>query len=188
MQLAAANQTRNVNLLHTRVIAQREFDQTDSANNAAAAELLAAEADLKTARVDLDHAYVKAPISGRVSRAELTVGNFVQNGAAAPLLTSIVSENGIYADFEVDEQTYLSTIRDAAVGNAQEGTIPGRTRRSRATPGSPSRLHPELRQPARPPFGHDPRPRPVRQRGRGRWCPACSSRSAWPAAASANCC
>lgn len=124
LQLAAANQTRNVNLLHTKVIAQREFDTTDSANNAAAADVLVAQADLKTARVDLDHAYVKAPISGRVSRAELTVGNYVQNGAAAPLLTSIVSENGIYADFEVDEQTYLNTIRDAAVGNLQEGKIP----------------------------------------------------------------
>ena len=124
LHLAAANQTRNVNLLHTRVIAQSEFDTTDSANNAANAAVLVAQADLKTARVDLDHAYVKAPISGRVSRAELTVGNFVQNGAVAPLLTSIVSENGIYADFEVDEQTYLSTIRDAANGNLQEGKIP----------------------------------------------------------------
>ena len=124
LHLAAANHSRNVDLLHTRVIAQSEFDATDSANNAAAAAVLVAQADLKTARVDLDHAYVKAPISGRVSRAELTVGNFVQNGAAAPLLTSIVSENGIYADFEVDEQTYLSTIRDAANGNVQEGKIP----------------------------------------------------------------
>ena len=124
LQLAAANHARNVNLLHTKVISPHDFDQTDNANQAAAAEVLAAEADLKTAQVDLDHAYVKAPISGRVSRAELTVGNFVQNGAAAPLLTSVVSENGVYADFEVDEQTYLSTIRNAAVGNTQEGTIP----------------------------------------------------------------
>lgn len=124
LQLAAANQTRNAALLRTRAIAQSEFDQTDSAKNASAAELLAAQADLKTAQVDLDHAYVKAPISGRVSRAELTLGNLVQSGAGAPLLTSIVSENGIYADFEVDEQTYLKTIRDTAIGNSQEGRIP----------------------------------------------------------------
>ncbi len=48
----------------------------------------------------------------------------MQSGAGAPLLTSIVSEDGIYADFEVDEQTYLATIRDAANGNAQEAKIP----------------------------------------------------------------
>jgi multidrug efflux system membrane fusion protein len=124
LKFAKSEQARNTSLLQTRVIAQREFDQTDSANQTSAAELLAAEADLKTAEVDVDHAYVKAPISGRVSRAELTVGNLVQSGSGAPLLTSIVSEDGIYADFEVDEQTYLATIRNAAVGNAQESQIP----------------------------------------------------------------
>lgn len=124
LSFSKAELIRNTALLHTRAIAQREFDQTDSVSKSTAAELLAAEADLKTAEVDVDHAYVKAPISGRVSRAELTVGNLVQNGAGAPLLTSIVSEDGIYADFEVDEQTYLATIRDAAVGNAQESQIP----------------------------------------------------------------
>jgi multidrug efflux system membrane fusion protein len=41
-----------------------------------------------------------------------------------PLLASIVSNDGIYADFEVDEQTYLETIRDTAKGSAQEKTIP----------------------------------------------------------------
>ena len=137
LQLAAANQQRNVGLLRTRVISQSDFDTTESANAAAAANVLAAEADLKTARVDLDHAYVKAPIAGRVSRAELTVGNLVQSGAGAPLLTSVVSEDGIYADFEVDEQTYLETIRDAANGNTQEATIPVEV----TTPGEAGRTY-----------------------------------------------
>ena len=124
LQLTSSNETRDASLLKTKAISQREFDQTDSANNSANAELLTAQADLKTAQVDVDHAYVKAPISGRVSRAELTVGNLVQSGAGAPLLLSIVSENGIYADFQVDEQTYLETVRDTANGNAQEARIP----------------------------------------------------------------
>jgi multidrug efflux system membrane fusion protein len=67
---------------------------------------------------------VTAPIGGRVSRAEITLGNVVQSGLNAPLLTSIVSQDGIYADFEVDEQTYLDTIRSAAIGNSQEQRIP----------------------------------------------------------------
>jgi membrane fusion protein, multidrug efflux system len=137
LKYTKAEQARNTFLLRTRVIAQREFDQTDSLDKSSEAELLAAEADLKTAEVDVDHAYVKAPISGRVSRAELTVGNLVQNGPGAPLLTSIVSEDGIYADFEVDEQTYLATIRDAAVGNAQESQIPVEL----ATPGEAGRVY-----------------------------------------------
>lgn len=124
LQFATAEQARNAALLKTHVIPQRDYDQTDATKNGSAADLLAAQADLKTAEIDLDHAYVKAPISGRVSRAEITIGNFVGSGASAPVLASIVSEDGIYADFEVDEQTYLDTIRDAANGNAQEETIP----------------------------------------------------------------
>lgn len=76
------------------------------------------------AKVDLDRAYVKAPISGRVARAEITVGNLVNAGPGAPILTSIVSNDGIYADFEVDEQTYLQSIRTNAQRINQEHQIP----------------------------------------------------------------
>jgi membrane fusion protein, multidrug efflux system len=124
LQFATLDQARNSALLGSRAIAQRDADQADSAKSAAVAEILAAEADIKTAEIDLDHAYIKAPISGRISRAELTLGNLVQAGPSAPLLTTIVSEKGIYADFEVDEQTYLQTIHEAATGNEQEGQIP----------------------------------------------------------------
>lgn len=137
LQLTSSNQTRDTALLKTKAISQREFDQTDSANNSANADLQTAQADLQTAQVDVDHAYLKAPISGRVSRAELTVGNLVQSGAGAPLLLSIVSESGIYADFEVDEQTYLATIRDAANGNTQEAKIPVEV----VTPGGAGRTY-----------------------------------------------
>ncbi|MGH8324662.1 MAG: efflux RND transporter periplasmic adaptor subunit, partial [Steroidobacteraceae bacterium] len=94
------------------------------ANGVAAAAIKSAQAELAQAQLDVDHAYVKAPIGGRVSRAEITVGNLVQAGANAPLLTSIVSDNGIYADFEVDEQTYLRSIHDHAVTAGQEKRIP----------------------------------------------------------------
>jgi multidrug efflux system membrane fusion protein len=67
---------------------------------------------------------VKAPISGRVGRAEIKVGNLVGAGPSAPLLTSIVSTDGVYADFEVDEQTYLKYIRGTARDLAEESMVP----------------------------------------------------------------
>ena len=76
----------------------------------AEAALDAAEAALEQAQIDYDYAFVKAPFDGKVSRAEITEGNLVQAGINAPVLTSIVSSSGIYADFEVDEQTYLQTL------------------------------------------------------------------------------
>jgi membrane fusion protein, multidrug efflux system len=104
-------------LLKAQAIAQRLYDERQTA-------MRVAEAELARARIDVSRAYVKAPITGRVGRPEITVGNLVQSGSNAPLLTSIVSKEGIYADFEVDEQTYLQSIRNNATGQAQERAIP----------------------------------------------------------------
>ena len=111
-------------MVKTDAIAQRLFDERANADKVAQAAVLSAEAELKQARINLDRAYVKAPIAGRVSRAEITVGNVVQAGAGAPVLTSIVSRDGIYADFEVDEQTYLRGIRSLADSRDKERRIP----------------------------------------------------------------
>ena len=115
---------RATELVNAQAIAQRLYDERANLKRVADAAVQAAEAELKQARIDIDHAYVKAPIAGRVSRAEITLGNLVQAGPNAPLLTSIVSNNGIYADFEVDEQTYLKSVRADAETQAQERKIP----------------------------------------------------------------
>ena len=122
--LAKVELDRAVNLLKTQDVAQTIHDQRANTYRVAQAGVQAALAELKQARVDLDHAYVKAPISGRVARAEITLGNLVQAGANAPVLTSVVSKDGIYADFEVDEQTYLKTIRATADTADKERAIP----------------------------------------------------------------
>jgi multidrug efflux system membrane fusion protein len=122
--LAKIQYDRAATLIATHAIAQSELDTVNDTLRVADATVETAEAELKQSKIDLDHAYVTAPISGRVSRAEITVGNLVQSGPGAPLLTSIVSDNGIYADFEVDEQTYLQTIRNTANGNLQEQLVP----------------------------------------------------------------
>jgi multidrug efflux system membrane fusion protein len=111
-------------LIAAQAISRAYYDQRVNAEGVADASITSAEAELATAKVDLDHAYVKAPIDGRVSRAELTVGNVVQSGANAPLLTSIVSNDGIYADFDVDEQTYLEAERAHATTVSKEREIP----------------------------------------------------------------
>lgn len=111
-------------LIGKQAITQRLYDERANARRVADANLQAARAELEQAQLDLDHAYVRAPISGRTGRVEVTVGNLVQPGAAAPLLTTIVANRPIYADFEVDEQTYMDSIRDHAVVRAAERRIP----------------------------------------------------------------
>jgi multidrug efflux system membrane fusion protein len=115
---------RAARLIKTQAVAQSAYEQRANADRMAQAAVQMAEADLRQAKIDLDHAYVKAPISGRVSRAEVTLGNLVEAGPNAPVLTSIVSDDGIYADFEVDEQTYISSIRAHAATHDEEKRIP----------------------------------------------------------------
>jgi membrane fusion protein, multidrug efflux system len=110
-------------MIKTQAIAQRVFDERANASRVAQAAIQVAEAELRQARIDLDHAFVKAPIGGSVSRAEITLGNRVQAGASAPVLCSIVSRNDIYVDFEVDEQSYLQNIRSKAGTRGKEEQI-----------------------------------------------------------------
>jgi membrane fusion protein, multidrug efflux system len=115
---------RAANLIKAQAIAQRFYDERANAKRVADAAVLSAEAELKQAQINLDYAYVKAPISGRLSRVEITEGNIVEAGPNAPVLTSIVSNQAIYADFEVDEQTYVNSIRANADTDAEERKIP----------------------------------------------------------------
>jgi multidrug efflux system membrane fusion protein len=111
---------RGERLIAAHALAQESFDQRTNADNVAEAAVGAAQALLKQAELNVDYAYVKAPISGRISRAEITVGNLVGSTTAPPpLLASIVSDDGVYADFEVDEATYLSSVRQLP-GTAQK--------------------------------------------------------------------
>jgi multidrug efflux system membrane fusion protein len=117
---------RAAGLVRTQAVSQQVYDQRANANRVASAAIKAAEAELKQASLDLEHAHVRAPITGRASRAELTVGNLVQAGPGAPLLTTLIGNHTIYADFDVDEQTYMENLRDYPRGRDDERLIPVR--------------------------------------------------------------
>src|SRR5712671_3739622 len=99
-EFAQTELDRAANLVKEQAIAQRLYDERANTKRVADAAVQAAEAELKQAELDIDHAYVKAPITGRLSRAEVTLGNLVQAGSNAPVLTSIVSNDGICAEFD----------------------------------------------------------------------------------------
>src|SRR5690606_35780523 len=75
------------------------------------ASVMQAESVLDQARLNLEYAHIEAPISGLISRAELTVGNVVEAGGNAPVLTTIVANDRLYAEFNVDEQSYIQFAR-----------------------------------------------------------------------------
>src|SRR5215469_1610132 len=124
-KFAKAERDRGSQLVKSNYLSQETFDQRTNADEVAKAAVQAAQAALESAQINLDYAYVKAPISGRVSRAEITVGNLVGSPGSVPsVLTSIVSDNGVYADFEVDEQTYLNNVRNYGQSREDQQKIP----------------------------------------------------------------
>ena len=102
----------------TRVISQRELDQRVNAKSEAEANVKAARAALQSAQLNLDYTQVRAPVAGRVGRLEITVGNLVAAGPGAPVLTTLVSVNPIYAGFNADEQVVTRALKTLADQNA----------------------------------------------------------------------
>ncbi|MBX9872832.1 MAG: efflux RND transporter periplasmic adaptor subunit [Burkholderiaceae bacterium] len=94
-----------------RAISQRELDDRQNAQREAEANLKAAQAQLQSARLSLGYTQVRAPVAGRIGKLEVTVGNLVAAGASAPLLTTLVSVNPIYASFDADEKTVARALK-----------------------------------------------------------------------------
>jgi RND family efflux transporter MFP subunit len=95
-------------LVEKQAISREEFDVRVNAEREIAAAIRGAEAQVETAALNLDWTEVRAPIAGRIGRAEVTEGNLVQAGApAATLLTTIVSLDSIFVYFDADERAFL---------------------------------------------------------------------------------
>lgn len=106
LQLAEADVTRAEGIAKTPgAISKQDIDRYMSARTEAAAALKSSEAMVDTAKLNLEFADVTSPIEGRVGRNLLTTGNLVVQDQT--LLTTIVSENPIYAYFDIDERTLL---------------------------------------------------------------------------------
>jgi multidrug efflux system membrane fusion protein len=110
-KLAEDELNRSRQLVASKLVSQSIFDTAISNHQVAEAAVLEAESDLSQAKLDLEYAHISAPISGRVGRAELTIGNVVDAGAGAPVLTTIVADDQLYAEFNVNEQSYIQSVR-----------------------------------------------------------------------------
>ena len=110
-------------LWQEQAIAQRELDERIDSVREAEANLHAAQASLTYAKLNLGYTQVRAPVSGRVGKVEVTAGNLVAAGPGAPVLTSLVSVDPIYASFDVDEQMVLRALQDVPGADADRSRI-----------------------------------------------------------------
>jgi multidrug efflux system membrane fusion protein len=125
LEVAAAGHARAERLYAQNAIAREEYEQLTAAESEAAGDLGSLNAQLHAARLNLEYSHIRSPIDGHVSRALITPGNLVSN---VNLLTTVVSDDPIYAYFDTDEATYL---RFSHLGQG-DGTAP----RDRGGPGA----------------------------------------------------
>jgi len=102
--LAKLELARDQKLVAEKAIAQREVDERASSAKELEATARAAMAAYEAAKLNLGFTKVHSPINGRVSKAEVTTGNLVDGSV---ILTSVVSNDPIYASFDGDEQSFL---------------------------------------------------------------------------------
>ena len=112
--LAETEYNRAEKLSSARAISDELLDTRLARKQQAAASVASVKAALHRAELDLSYTSITAPISGRVSNAQITAGNYVNAGQSQ--LTSLVSTDKMYAYFDVDEQSYLKYLRLTEAG------------------------------------------------------------------------
>lgn len=108
VELARNEVERAEGLTQNRTITARDVDQRRANLNGAIASQQAAEANLKTAELNLEWTQVRAPLDGRISNRRVDAGNLIAGGqSGATLLTTIVSVDPINFVFDASEADYL---------------------------------------------------------------------------------
>jgi membrane fusion protein (multidrug efflux system) len=92
-------------------------DQALAADQQAQGAILEAEANLQTAKINLGYTDIIAPISGKIGRTSITKGNVV--GPNTGTLTTIVSQDPMYAVFPVSQREFLNAQQTGQGPNVQ---------------------------------------------------------------------
>lgn len=114
VDLSKKELSRTTNLMRSDFASHETLDQRTQAQETAMAVLDQAKASVRSAELNMEWTHIVAPLSGRISTHRVSVGNLVsggQTGASTTLLTTIVSLDPIYLDFEMGEGDYVAYQR-----------------------------------------------------------------------------
>jgi RND family efflux transporter MFP subunit len=107
-------------LLANATISQQVFDQRTQAARIAEANVLSAEASVRSSELDVEFTQIHSPVTGRISRKLVSEGNYLTGGSGSgTLLTTIVSIDPIYFYFDVSEADFLKYKRLDSLGARQ---------------------------------------------------------------------
>jgi len=118
---AESDLARNQRLMPTGAASQKELDAAIAAKGTADAEIMSARGRLDQAKLNREFATVTAPVKGRVSKANVTIGNLVE---VSTLLTNVVSLEPMWMYFDIDERTVLQYRERYRAAHADSPNIP----------------------------------------------------------------
>jgi RND family efflux transporter MFP subunit len=123
-QLGRAGQLRQKDF-----VSGSTFDERQQEVRAAAAAVEVARSDVDAAKLNLDFTRITSPVTGRIGRHEVSIGNLVSggNGGSTTLLTTIVSLDPVQFLFDMSESDYLAYQRAVKQGRLQstrDETVP----------------------------------------------------------------
>jgi len=129
LEQASRDVTRGTALRSQDFIAASVQDQRVQQMKTAAAALSSANADIRSAQLDLEFSHITAPVTGRIGAHQVSLGNLVTGGAsiASPtLLTTIVALDPIWFNVDMSEADYLAYQREVAahhLPSARDGSL-----------------------------------------------------------------
>lgn len=119
LTFAKAEYLRERSLLPKGGTSREEVELRAAKQAVAQSEVLKAKAAVEDAELNVSYTQVKAPFDGKLSKTNVELGNLVNAGGAETLLTTIVSVDPIYVEFNVDErslrryqETHFKDIKD----------------------------------------------------------------------------
>jgi membrane fusion protein (multidrug efflux system) len=103
--------SRGEELVRNRNIPQSEVDARRARRDNAKGALMAAQAQLRQAQINLGYTDIQAPIAGKIGRSTFTEGSFV--GPDSGPLATVVSQDPIYVSFPVSSRELLTARQEA---------------------------------------------------------------------------
>lgn len=118
LDLASKQLNRAAELRRSDAVSVSTLDERQQEVKVAAAGVEVAKAQVRTAQLDLEYTRILAPIHGRISKREVSVGNLISGGSGGgtTLMTNIVSLTPVNFDFDISEAQYLRYQRAVAEG------------------------------------------------------------------------
>ncbi len=127
LELANRQLSRAATLREKDFVAQSTYDERTQTMKSAAAAVETGRAAVRQAQLDIEFSHITAAVTGRISQHQVSIGNLVSGGSTGTptLLTTIVSLDPIYLNFDMSEAQFLSYERAVADGKLKSSRDKG---------------------------------------------------------------